>query len=50
MLGAVSSADTTERVLENSYHVATLDNDGPMIEKQSLAFVERIVNRTGGAR
>ena len=26
---AVSSRDLTERMLENSYHVATLDNDAP---------------------
>ena len=28
-----------ERVLENSYHVATLDNDAPTIFDGSLAFV-----------
>jgi carboxylesterase len=29
----------TEVILENSYHVATLDNDAPLIEQGSLAFV-----------
>jgi carboxylesterase len=50
VLARISSTDVTETLCEDSYHVATLDNDGPMIEKQSLAFVARIVNQTGGAR
>ena len=33
--------DVTEIVLEDSYHVATLDNDAERIEKESLAFVDR---------
>ena len=39
ILGEVSSRDITERVLTNSYHVATLDNDAPAIFDGSLAFV-----------
>src|SRR5690349_24697326 len=39
VLGAVSSADTTERVLENSYHVATLDNDAPEIFAGSAEWI-----------
>jgi carboxylesterase len=50
VLARISSTDVTQTLCEDSYHVATLDNDGPMIEKQSLAFVARIVNQTGGAR
>ena len=42
----VGSADVTEIVLEDSYHVATLDNDAERIEKESLAFVARVC---GGA-
>jgi carboxylesterase len=43
--GLVSSTDVTEIVLEDSYHVATLDNDAERIHKESLAFVGRV---TGG--
>jgi carboxylesterase len=50
VLARISSTDVTEVLCEDSYHVATLDNDGPMIEKQSLEFVDRIVTQTGGAR
>jgi carboxylesterase len=42
VLAGVSSADITEIVLEDSYHVATLDNDAERIEKESLAFVSRL--------
>jgi carboxylesterase len=41
LLAGVSSRDVTEIVLEDSYHVATLDNDAERIEKESLAFVAR---------
>ena len=34
----VSSRDVTERMLENSYHVATLDNDAPTIFAGSADF------------
>jgi esterase/lipase len=44
LLAGVSSTDTTEVVLENSYHVATLDNDAPLIFETS---VEWIRERTG---
>lgn len=40
-----------ERVwLENSYHVATLDNDAPQIEALTLAFVRRVTGREDGLR
>jgi carboxylesterase len=39
---AVSSRDVTERVLEQSYHVATLDNDAETIFEESAAFVARV--------
>jgi len=42
VLGAVSSTDIEERMLEDSYHVATLDNDAPRIFSESLEFVQRV--------
>lgn len=38
----VSSRDVTERVLANSFHVATLDNDAPQIFEESAAFIVRV--------
>jgi carboxylesterase len=38
----VSSRDATERVLTNSYHVATLDNDAPQIFEESADFIRRV--------
>jgi carboxylesterase len=40
--GALSSRDVTERRLENSYHVATLDNDAPTIFEESAQFIRRV--------
>ena len=42
VLRAVSSRDVEERILEESYHVATLDNDAPRIFEESAAFVSRV--------
>lgn len=42
ILANVSSADTAEVVLPDSYHVATLDHDAPLIVRDSIAFVERL--------
>lgn len=42
VLRTVSSTDTCEIVLEDSYHVATLDNDADRIVKESLAFIGRV--------
>jgi len=42
LLSRVSSKDVTEVVLENSFHVATLDNDADLIEQTSLEFVARV--------
>ncbi|WP_127357719.1 alpha/beta hydrolase [Actinacidiphila soli] len=42
VLSRVSSADVTERVLERSYHVATLDHDAGQIFDESYAFVQRL--------
>ncbi len=38
----VSSRDLTERLLENSYHVATLDHDAPRLFEESAQFVRRV--------
>ena len=38
----VSSRDVTELRLENSYHVATVDNDAQTIFDASLDFVRRV--------
>jgi carboxylesterase len=42
VLGRVSSTDVTERVLERSYHVATLDHDAERIFTESYEFVRRL--------
>jgi carboxylesterase len=42
ILGSVSSRDASERILENSYHVATLDNDAPQIFEESADFIRRV--------
>jgi len=38
----VSSRAVEEHILENSYHVATLDNDAPTIFEESVQFVRRV--------
>jgi carboxylesterase len=40
---AAGVAGPVERVtLEHSYHVATLDNDAPLIEERAVAFAKRV--------
>jgi carboxylesterase len=47
-LDGISSTDTTEVVLRDSYHVATLDNDAPLIFKGSVDWIrERVPADTG---
>jgi carboxylesterase len=41
ILSRISSRDVTEILLEDSYHVATLDNDAPRIFEESAKFIER---------
>jgi carboxylesterase len=41
-LDHISSTDVTEIWLENSYHVATLDNDAQLIHDESVRFIQRI--------
>jgi carboxylesterase len=40
----VSSREVQERILENSYHVATLDNDAPVIFEESVEFIRRVTS------
>jgi len=42
ILSRISSRDVTEILLEDSYHVATIDNDAPHIFDESAKFIERI--------
>ncbi|MBM7776420.1 carboxylesterase [Actinokineospora baliensis] len=42
VLAGISSRDVAEVVLDNSYHVATLDHDAPVIFDRSVEFVRRV--------
>ena len=42
IMGGLSSRDVTERMLEDSYHVATLDNEAQTIFEESAEFVRRV--------
>jgi carboxylesterase len=42
ILGRVSSTDVTEILLEQSYHVATLDHDAERIFEESASFIGRL--------
>ena len=48
ILEHVTSSDATEVVLHDSYHVATLDNDAPVIFDGSLDFVRRVAPHAVG--
>ncbi|MGY6022469.1 alpha/beta hydrolase [Streptomyces spinosirectus] len=47
ILSRVSSRDVTEIVLEQSYHVATLDYDADRIFDESVAFIGRLAPGVG---
>lgn len=47
ILSRVSSTDVTEVVLEQSYHVATLDHDADRIFEESLGFIGRLATGVG---
>ncbi|MET9556467.1 alpha/beta fold hydrolase [Streptomyces sp. NPDC006645] len=47
ILGRVSSTDIREVVLEQSYHVATLDHDAERIFEESHAFIGRLAPNVG---
>ena len=42
ILSAISSTDASERVLTESYHVATLDNDAEQIFSESSEFIRKV--------
>ena len=44
VLSRISSRDVTEILLEDSYHVATIDNDAPRIFDESAKFIERVTH------
>ena len=51
LLAGISSTDVTEVLLDNSYHVATLDNDAPKIFAESVAWIrERVPGPPADAR
>ena len=51
LLAGISSTARTEVVLEDSYHVATLDNDAPKIFAESVAWIrERVPGPPADAR
>jgi carboxylesterase len=47
ILSRVSSTDVTEILLEQSYHVATLDHDADRIFEESHAFIGRLASGAG---
>lgn len=47
VLSRVSSRDVREVLLEQSYHVATLDHDAELIFDESHAFIGRLAPRVG---
>lgn len=49
VLNSVSSPQAEEIVCQDSYHVATLDNDAPMIFERSAEFVARLARATDGS-
>ncbi|MEV5507031.1 alpha/beta hydrolase [Streptomyces orinoci] len=50
ILARVSSRDLTERLLERSYHVATLDHDAATIFEESYAFIGRLTRQESAPR
>ena len=44
LMSTVSSRDLEEVVLEESYHVATLDHDAPLIFDRSASFIARVTS------
>jgi carboxylesterase len=49
ILSRVASTDATEVLLEDSYHVATLDNDADKVFSTSAAFIARVTRAAEGA-
>jgi len=49
VLSHVSSTDVEERMLDNSFHVATLDHDADRIVAESAEFVARVTAPPGSS-
>ncbi|CAB5039848.1 MAG: alpha/beta fold hydrolase [Actinobacteria bacterium] len=49
ILANLTAEDVSEVWLENSYHVATMDYDAPLIFEQSVEFVHRLAPRAAQA-
>ncbi len=47
IINNVSSKDKEQIELHDSFHVATLDNDAPLIFKTSVDFLQRVLLQTG---
>jgi carboxylesterase len=47
VLSRLGSTDVTEVLCENSFHVATIDNDAEAIFTGSVAFIERVTTAAG---
>jgi carboxylesterase len=45
VLAGISSTDVREVVLQESYHVATLDHDAPLIFDATVEFIQRLSHR-----
>ena len=43
VLSHVSSDEITERVLQRSYHVATMDNDADFINRTTATFISDLL-------
>lgn len=50
ILARVSSTDITERLLERSFHVATLDYDAELVFAETRAFIGRLTSEVAVAR
>lgn len=46
ILSGISSTDKAERILTESFHVATLDNDAPQIFAESADFIRRVTRES----
>ncbi len=46
VLDGVSSTDVTTVVLEDSYHVATIDNDAPLVFERTVEFARDVAARS----
>lgn len=44
ILAGISSTDVTRITLADSFHVATLDHDAPLIFERSAAFIDRVTS------